>query len=94
VIDCSVPPLRPEVGRRTPIINYFSRRERSAYHSLHHGETLPSGYKFLSRGGQTPIDLRPAVPDSVSANPDVVFQKGDHYELKLAHQGSNLGPDD
>jgi len=30
-----------------------------------------------------PIDMRPAVPDSVSANPDVVFQKGEGYELKL-----------
>jgi acetyl esterase/lipase len=30
-----------------------------------------------------PIDMRPAVPDNVSANLDVVFQKGDDYELKL-----------
>jgi acetyl esterase/lipase len=30
-----------------------------------------------------PVDLRPAVPDSVSANLDVVFQKGDGYELRL-----------
>jgi acetyl esterase/lipase len=30
-----------------------------------------------------PIDMRLAVPDSVSANPDVVYQKGDNYELKL-----------
>ena len=29
------------------------------------------------------IDMRPAVPDSVSANPDVVFQTGTNYELKL-----------
>jgi acetyl esterase/lipase len=30
-----------------------------------------------------PIDLGLAVPDSVSANPDMVFQKGENYELKL-----------
>jgi acetyl esterase/lipase len=30
-----------------------------------------------------PVDLRPAVPDSVSANLDVIFQTGDNYELKL-----------
>jgi acetyl esterase/lipase len=30
-----------------------------------------------------PIDMSPAVPDSVNANLDVVFQKGDNYELKL-----------
>jgi acetyl esterase/lipase len=30
-----------------------------------------------------PIDLNPAVPASVNANLDVVFQKGDDYELKL-----------
>jgi acetyl esterase/lipase len=30
-----------------------------------------------------PIDMRLAVPDSVSANPDLVYQKGVNYELKL-----------
>ena len=30
-----------------------------------------------------PIDLSPVVPDSVNANLDLIFQKGDHYELKL-----------
>ncbi len=30
-----------------------------------------------------PIDLRLAVPDGVSAHPDMVFQKGEGYELKL-----------
>jgi acetyl esterase/lipase len=30
-----------------------------------------------------PIDMRLPVPDSVSANPDMVYQKGDNYELKL-----------
>ena len=30
-----------------------------------------------------PVDLRPFVPDSVRADLDVVFQKGDNYELKL-----------
>lgn len=30
-----------------------------------------------------PIDTTPPVPDSVSANFDVVFQTGDHYALKL-----------
>jgi hypothetical protein len=30
-----------------------------------------------------PIDMRLAVPDSVSANPDLVYQKRDDYELKL-----------
>jgi acetyl esterase/lipase len=30
-----------------------------------------------------PIDMNPALPDSVSGNLDVVFQKGDNYELKL-----------
>lgn len=30
-----------------------------------------------------PIDMRPTVPDSVTANLDVVFQTGDNYELKL-----------
>jgi acetyl esterase/lipase len=37
----------------------------------------------VALGKVKPIDLRPAVPDSVSANPDVVFQKGEGYELKL-----------
>jgi acetyl esterase/lipase len=31
-----------------------------------------------------PIDISPPVPDSVSANLDVVFQKTDKYELKLS----------
>ena len=30
-----------------------------------------------------PIDISPPVPDSISANLDVVFQKGDNYELGL-----------
>jgi acetyl esterase/lipase len=37
----------------------------------------------VALGKVPPIDLRPTVPDSVGANPDVVFQKGDNYELKL-----------
>ena len=30
-----------------------------------------------------PVDMRPVVPDSVRADLDMVFQKGDNYELKL-----------
>jgi acetyl esterase/lipase len=30
-----------------------------------------------------PIDVNPPVPDSINANLDVVFQKGDNYELGL-----------
>lgn len=29
------------------------------------------------------VDMRPAVPDNVTAILDVVFQKGDNYELRL-----------